>query len=114
MKKKIPIKDFLEDFDDTLTDPSEEELSKIRGWDLLNDDPRKLVEYVQSLWAWKDLVRIKGKKVLYIEMHTGGWSGNEEIMLALEENILFFPMFWEKSTKGGHYYFKIRPLKRDK
>ena len=44
-----------------------------------------------------------------IELHTGGWSGNEDLIRALQKS--YFWSFWRISKVGGHYYFKI-PLKQ--
>jgi len=39
------------------------------------------------------------------ELHTGGWSGNEEIIRAMQDNRVWWGMFWESSRRGGHYEF---------
>jgi hypothetical protein len=41
-----------------------------------------------------------------LELHTGGWSGNEEIISVLQ-NSMFWVMYWQKSERGGHYYFEL-------
>lgn len=40
-----------------------------------------------------------------LELHTGGWSENEEIIEELQKN-LFWLFCWQKSERGGHYYFE--------
>ncbi len=40
------------------------------------------------------------------ELHTGGWSGNESIIEALEQNDSFWK-YLVKHEQGGHYYFKF-------
>ena len=52
---------------------------------------------------------LKGKNVLRLELHTGGWSGNEDIIQSLKENLTFWGMYWQRSDRGGHYYFKMKP-----
>ncbi len=56
-------------------------------------------------WGFKLKRKRSGKRIL--ELHTGGWSGNEDIIDALRKNIFFFPMTWRKTYAGGHYYFSI-------
>lgn len=45
-----------------------------------------------------------------LELHTGGWSGNEETIMAILGNIYLthFKMQYVKWTRGGHYYFEIK------
>jgi len=82
--------------------PTEKELTKIREWDPLDADG--LIDYVESLWRYADWGFIRRGDRL--TLHTGGWSGNEDIIGALEST-LFWQLSWEKSTRGGHYWFKI-------
>lgn len=94
--------------------PTEEALGYIKNYDILNQPIKKLIEFIQELWSYKDFFILRGKKTLTLELHTGGWSGNESIIQALAENILFWSMYWEKSVRGGHYYFKITKIKKVK
>jgi len=41
-----------------------------------------------------------------LELHTFGWSGNEDIISILKDTNLWLTKFKAKSA-GGHYYFKI-------
>jgi len=89
--------------------PDEKSLIQIREWDILKQGVQGLLDLVEENTNHPDWsISIKGKRVLHYEYHTGGWSGNEDVIDALRENMLFFSMFWEKSTRGGHYYFKIK------
>ena len=49
---------------------------------------------------------LKGKNVLRLRLSSAGWSGNEDRIEALTQN-MFWTCFWEKSMRGGHHYFKI-------
>lgn len=44
------------------------------------------------------------------EVATGGWSGNEDIIGALQDNTLFWTICWNLSKRGGYYEFKCRPI----
>lgn len=89
--------------------PTPNELNKIKRWNILNDkEILVFLSYIEELWWMPDWgFKLKGKKVISLELHTGGWSGNEEIISALKSNFMFWGMFWQKSIRGGHYYFKI-------
>jgi len=93
--------------------PDEQSLKEIAEWDILKQGIRGLLVLVEENTNWPDWAfSIKGKRVLRFEYHTGGWSGNEDVINALQENILFWAMYWQKSEAGGHYYFRIMPIKK--
>jgi hypothetical protein len=82
---------------------TDQELKAIIFW---NGNARDLISYIQQIWSWPTLIKCSGKKVLYFELHTGGLSEHEDIIRTLERTI-FWSLFWEKTVRGGHYYFKI-------
>ena len=88
-------------------------LDKIEAWPYT--DPHGLMELVQALWHWgenqyeqhtedDDLDRAQE----VYTFHTGGWSGNEQIIQALSNNQMFWLMNWYSSRRGGHFVFKVR------
>ena len=92
---------------------TEKDLKEIQNWNL--QDVYNLLERLRELWEypkyfiknWRIDNTNKKKPILILELHTGGWSGNEDIIDALENNKLFWLMYWWKIEKGGHYYFEI-------
>lgn len=97
--------------------PTDKELAVIRKWDIIRYTIPDLVEYVRCLWNYADIdffnlhtgrEHLFRKACMKLELHTGGWSGNEDIIGALQQNFLFWSMFWRKHTAGGHYWFEIR------
>ena len=97
--------------------PTDEELQEIRQWSknrIVDYDVLGLLDYIRDRWRYADsgYFKLVGKRVLRLELHTAGWSGNESIIDALQENVFWF-MWWQKSTRGGHYYFRI-DLKKDR
>jgi hypothetical protein len=38
---------------------------------------------------------------------TGGWSGNEEILSAMQDNLIFWMVCWQEHKRGGHYVFEL-------
>lgn len=114
--------------------PSEESLEVIKSWDLIDASYKKvhaLLDFVQALWEYPDrfywykslyrkpykLMKSDGTpdKTKYRKLYlsTGGWSGNESIIRSLQENPLFWALYWEKSTVGGHYWFVIPEVESD-
>lgn len=92
--------------------PDEKSLKEIKEWDILKQGVQGLLDLVAENTNWADRqIYVTGKRVIRFEYHTGGWSGNEDVIDALHRNFPFWSLFWEKSTRGGHYYFKIKPIK---
>lgn len=92
--------------------PTEDELDQIEQWD--HEDPKGLMEFIrEDLWWEPDWgFKLTGKKVLKLALHTGGWSGNESIIGALQRN-MFWMLYWQRSDRGGHYYFRITKPKEN-
>jgi len=95
--------------------PTDKELETIRNWDFYKKSIQDFLQYIHRLWHWADGpgwhgYDLTGKRVLKLSLHTGGWSGNERIIEAIEANIVFWVLYWQSSHCGGHYYFRI-PLK---
>ena len=64
----------------------------------------ELIEYVLSIWTYgKDALIWDGK---LLEIHTLGWSGNEEILPRLKNTTLWLLKFRAQEA-GGHYYFNV-------
>lgn len=100
--------------------PTDEELEKIKKWDVIEGDDGKypklyaLLDFIKGLWEYSDrFVLLKGhytqwgKAYRTLYLSTGGWSGNESIIQALKENFIFWAMRWKKHQRGGHYWFEI-------
>lgn len=107
-------KKFLElkaaHFDDPLDEdgyPTEGALELITLWDYRDSDGWfKFIESIwhMSSWGWHELK--EDDRTTY-SISTGGWSGNEGIILAMAGNILW-SVYWVSSRRGGHYEFEVR------
>jgi len=87
--------------------PDEASLKAIKKWDIFKKGLSGLLDLIRENTRWADRqIHITGKKVIRFEYHTGGWSGNEDVIDALTMNFFWF-LYWQKSIRGGHYYFKI-------
>lgn len=108
--------------------PTPTELRRFRSWRMKAIPPGtplpdvvELVDHIKRIW-WKSDLGFKLRKgfshypnprgVVKLELHTGGWSGNEGIIAELEHT-LFWTLYWVKSIRGGHYWFEI-PQKQGK
>ena len=102
--------------------PTEEELATFKKWDIrkmsavaIRDfSPQEVVAHLRAIW-WYPERQIemhpgrewyRHKKVMKLVLHTGGWSGNEDIIDKLQDTF-FWLMYWAETHRGGHYYFEI-------
>ena len=66
-------------------------------------DYTALVAYLKSLWYYDDgIVEEDGM----LEIHTFGWSGNEDIIHVLKNTVLW-TLKHRATQTGGHYYFRL-------
>ena len=94
--------------------PTEEELKKIETWDF-NRPIEELLDFLESIWWMSDWgfkrkngrIEFSKKKCIKLELHTAGWSGNEDIIRSLQKLRPIWWMYWVSSHRGGHYYFEI-------
>lgn len=86
--------------------PTEDELQRIRAWDA--HDPSGLLEFVRGCWTWAD-THFKQEGNAYT-LSTGGWSGNEDLLAALQQNAVFWLLCWKSSHRGGRFEFEIPNL----
>ena len=91
--------------------PSEQTLKLIREWDILKNGIKPLVAIVMDVWHWEDYRILKGNK---LQLHTGGWSGNEDIIQALHQNKYFWMVCWLMEKRSGHYWFNVSEIKKNK
>ncbi len=78
----------------------------IRRWDYTKQGFDTLIEFIRPLFT--EYGTIRGPNRLgNVYMATGGWSGNEDIIDALHRNVAFWGLSWQKSERGGAYWFSI-------
>ena len=81
--------------------PTEEELERIRTWK--PTDCEGLWDLIRSIWHWAPLADVEGGMW---RLATGGWSGNEDIVQAMNDNRVFWGLCWQRSERGGLHWFK--------
>ena len=98
--------------------PDREDLDRIDSWPCT--DLPALMAFVAELWSDYGWFKRCPTKIMfdgrpeddYDDGHrwccaTGGWSGNEEIISALERNAMFWILCWAASLRGGYYEFGV-------
>jgi hypothetical protein len=95
--------------------PTEAALEYIKNWQFiyikaeatkvghLVSDYRALIDYIKEIWTYDDAIHEQDG---LLEIHTLGWSGNEEIIEELKKTV-FWMMRLQAMQTGGHYYFKV-------
>ena len=71
------------------------------------EDFHYILDLVKTLWAYPEYATVSEDGKTYT-FRTGGWSGNEALISAMEMNIVFWSMCWYMSQRGGLYVFKLR------
>ncbi len=90
--------------------PSDELLQRIREWP--SGDLAGALDYVKAEWHWPDMARheLSDEETAvalaepgdrFLRLATGGWSGNESIVAAMEANRLLGLFCWVLSARGG-------------
>ena len=77
---------------------------------------KKFIDYIYALtWtpSWCIVFKKSVPDVWLMEYHTGGWSGNEQIVGAMQKTY-FWVFYWQLSRRGGHYWFEIKFIKENK
>ena len=94
--------------------PTQDALLIVELWPF--DDEKGWFTFIESIWAmkhfgWSEGVArhdyIPDKHVYLYELSTAGWSGNEAIIRAMEENHFLWHQVWVQSRRGGHYQFEL-------
>lgn len=100
--------------------PTQEALDYLKNWwrrfdngayvvgefsELTKANVSNLMAYVTSLWYFDDWGVIHDPRKRSFELHTGGWSGNEEIMEYFEKT-QFACFYWQMKRVGGHYFYE--------
>lgn len=98
--------------------PTEQELETIRTWDY-QDGWEGLATFVVALWHFPDWAEYRvtqkdefGHEYRELRLATAGWSGNEDIIAALMDNLMFRMLCWQSSHRGGLHIFHIIKIEK--
>lgn len=101
--------------------PTEEDLERITTWDFVATPGFvPFMDYVKARWwspdwGWSErdgVDELFDRPVHIYEISTGGWSGNESLIGAMQENFVFWSLNWMQSRRGGHYTFYVSELEK--
>lgn len=93
--------------------PTKEWLNFIKNYKNFDEIPiKEFLELLRKSWWASQMLFVLHKKYCkerMLELHTGGWSGNEEIIHAILSNtvLINLKMKYIAWNIGGHYYFVI-------
>ena len=89
--------------------PTDETLDAVKLWPWQKS--RELFAFLKTAWKYPEYFTEKEDGVY--DISTGGWSGNESLISALEQNVMVWRTCWESSRRGGHYEFDLPEYMRD-
>jgi len=108
--------------------PSDDDLTRIKEWrvEWLNDGTHPLYgpwfAFIKSLWwmpewGWSEkdgYDKDYDRPVRIYRISTGGWSGNEDLLGAMENNFINWTQTFVQMRRGGHYIFHAPRLNNTK
>ena len=114
---RLPLRPYPSELFDSEGYPTQEALDYLENWMCIHQDGTSfcgeymfkpgsvetLIAYLKLLWCYNDGIVQDGG---LLEIHTFGWSGNEEIIPYLKKTEIW--TFKLRATQvGGHYFFNI-------
>ena len=84
------------------TEASLEQITQVKAW--TRAECVTLFGHIHDIWTFNDYFTREGDEY---KLSTGGWSGNESIIGALQGNLMFWMRCWESSRRGGHFVFRL-------
>ena len=90
--------------------PTDMTLKSIREWGRGDGSWKNLMEEISFLFDAHGRCEYSEEDKTW-KISTGGWSGCEDVIDALSENIVFWMFCWKSSRVGGHFEFETRRVK---
>jgi hypothetical protein len=82
--------------------PTIEVLGMIKDW---SSDYKSLMYFIEDYF--KEYGNCWNTTEKTWEFATGGWSGCEDIISSMQDNVIFWSLCWQESKRGGYYKFYI-------
>ena len=89
--------------------PNEDTLEKIREWSP-GDWPgfwRVVTAAWDNIYGATSYIPVSDDGDFHLKLVTGGWSGNEDIISAIDSNPTANALFWLSSHRGGKHLFSL-------
>lgn len=89
--------------------PTEWGIAAVRHF---HGSPTALVDLLEQLWWTPSLMTVDEwldnqlRNVVRVSLATGGWSGNETVIDALDKS-RFHLLYWESSHRGGLHVYTV-------
>lgn len=110
---------FTGDYFDDDSYPTDNILDFLTTYAISSENLVEFINHIKNTWKYDDWGFVinmhtdeTGETYKCLNLHTGGWSGNEDVICALERNIVFWGIAWSESRRGGHYRFDLSRLER--
>ncbi len=92
--------------------PCDEEIERVKKWEFHGPDSfvqfMAFVRLIGKYWPSSDPFGWDEDPVTRTyNISTGGWSGNEAILGAMQDNLTFWMVCWQEHRRGGHYIFQL-------
>ncbi len=86
--------------------PPEETITVIAEWPVREFESfAALMGFVEKAWRYPEFFYVDEKGEYHLS--TGGWSGNEDLIQAMQGNLVFWGVCWLESRCGGHFKFRL-------
>ena len=100
--------------------PTNADLRRLREW--AANDPHGWFDFARSIWwaadwGWSQTYDGIDDHTRPITVHlisTGGWSGNEAIIDAMQDHHILWSKTWYSHRIGGHYEFRVHRRAEEK
>ena len=95
--------------------PTPETLQRIRDWKPAKGEKRSvLIDHVCDAWYYPDaikdvVVENHGEEIKCRYLATGGWSGNEDLMDEMTDNVYAMGLFF-RQERGGAWWFELNDV----
>lgn len=90
--------------------PTPDVLKQILLWP--QNDFQGMMKFIKSLWNYSNCgywTETDTEDGIEYSVSTCGWSGNEEILEMMRDNVnMFWTLCWVQSRRGGHYIFEVK------